>query len=123
MLTNLVFVFICVRASSAFVRTSAFLQPVVRGQVYIFEISPPLTFTDDWYSIVDDVMRNSAHRYTFTDDWNSIVYDVMRNSAHESQTKDSPDKSSPAICRGWAKEGCCAYNKHLWRQIIVKHPL
>ena len=42
MLTNLVFVFICVRASSAFVRTSAFLQPVVRGQVYIFEISPPL---------------------------------------------------------------------------------
>jgi len=42
MLTNLAFAFICVRASSAFVRTSAFLQPVVRGQVYIFEISPPL---------------------------------------------------------------------------------
>ena len=33
---------ICVRAISAFVQTSAFLQPVVRGQVYIFEISPPL---------------------------------------------------------------------------------
>jgi len=42
MLTNLAFVFICVRASSALVRTSAFLQPIVRGQVYIFEISPPL---------------------------------------------------------------------------------
>jgi len=45
MLTNLAFAFICVRASSALVRTSAFLQPVVRGQVYIFEISPPLTKT------------------------------------------------------------------------------
>jgi len=44
MLTNLAFAFICVRASSALVRTSAFLQPVVRGQVYIFEISPPLNF-------------------------------------------------------------------------------
>ena len=43
MLTNIAFVFICVRASSALVRTSAFLQQVVRGQVYIFEISPPLT--------------------------------------------------------------------------------
>jgi len=42
MLTNFAFVFVCVRASSALVRTSAFLQPVVRGQVYIFEISPPL---------------------------------------------------------------------------------
>ena len=42
MLTNLAFVFICERASSALVQTSAFLQPVVRGQVYIFEISPPL---------------------------------------------------------------------------------
>jgi len=42
MLTNLAFVFICVRASSALVRTSAFLQPVVRGQVYICDISPPL---------------------------------------------------------------------------------
>ena len=42
MLAILAFVFICVRASSALVRTSAFLQPVVRGQVYIFEISPPL---------------------------------------------------------------------------------
>jgi len=42
MLTNLAFVFICMRASSALVRTSAFLQPVVRGQEYIFEISPPL---------------------------------------------------------------------------------
>jgi len=42
MLTNIAFVFICVRASSALVRTSAFLQPVVLGQVYIFEISPPL---------------------------------------------------------------------------------
>jgi len=42
MLTNLAFLFICVRASSALVRTSAFLQPVVRGQVYSFEISPPL---------------------------------------------------------------------------------
>jgi len=42
MLTNLAYVFICVRASSALVQTSAFLQPVVRGQVYIFEISPPL---------------------------------------------------------------------------------
>ena len=41
MLTN-AFVFICVRASSALVRASAFLQPVVRGQVYSFEISPPL---------------------------------------------------------------------------------
>jgi len=45
MLTNIAFVFMCVRASSALVRTSAFLQPVVRGQVYIFEISPPLTVT------------------------------------------------------------------------------
>ena len=35
MLTNLAFVFICVRASSALARTSVFLQPVVRGQVYI----------------------------------------------------------------------------------------
>jgi len=42
MLTNLAFVFICVRATSALVRTSAFLQPVVRGQVYSFEILPPL---------------------------------------------------------------------------------
>jgi len=42
MLTNLAFVFIYVQASSALVRTSAFLQPVVRGQVYSFEISPPL---------------------------------------------------------------------------------
>ena len=42
MLTNFAFVFNCVRASSALVRTSAFLQPVVRGQVYSFEISPPL---------------------------------------------------------------------------------
>jgi len=42
MLTNLAFALICVRASSALVRTSAFLQPVVRGQVYIFEISPPM---------------------------------------------------------------------------------
>jgi len=42
MMTNLAFVFICERASSALVRTNAFLQPVVRGQVYIFEISPPL---------------------------------------------------------------------------------
>jgi len=41
MVTNLALYF-CVRASSAFVRTSAFLQPVVHGQVYIFEISPPL---------------------------------------------------------------------------------
>jgi len=45
MLTNIAFVFICVRASSALVRTSAFLQPVVRGQVYIFEISPPLVLS------------------------------------------------------------------------------
>ena len=45
MMTNLAFLFICVRASSALVRTSAFLQPVVRGQVYIFEISPPLHIT------------------------------------------------------------------------------
>ena len=37
-----ILVFICVRASSALVRTSPFLQPVVRGQVHIFEISPPL---------------------------------------------------------------------------------
>jgi len=36
MLTNLAFVFICVRTSSALVRTSAFLQPVVCRQVYIF---------------------------------------------------------------------------------------
>jgi len=43
MLTNLAFVFICVRASSALIRTSAFLQPVVRVQVYICEISPPLS--------------------------------------------------------------------------------
>jgi len=42
MLANLAFVFSCVRASSALVGTSAFLQPVVRGQVYIFEILPPL---------------------------------------------------------------------------------
>ena len=42
MLTNLAFVFICVRASSALVRTSALLQPVVRGQVYISEIWPTL---------------------------------------------------------------------------------
>jgi len=42
MLTYLAFVFICVRAISALVRTSAFLQPVVPGQVYSFEISPPL---------------------------------------------------------------------------------
>ena len=42
MLTNLAIVFICVRASSALVRTSDIIQPVVRGQVYIFEISPPL---------------------------------------------------------------------------------
>ena len=42
MLTHLAFVFISVQASSALVRTSAFLQPVVRGQVYSFEISPPL---------------------------------------------------------------------------------
>jgi len=45
MLINLAFAFISVRASSALVRTSAFLQPVVRGQVYIFEISPPLIIT------------------------------------------------------------------------------
>ena len=45
MLINLAFAFICVRASSALVRTSALLQPVVRGQVYIFEISPPLIIT------------------------------------------------------------------------------
>jgi len=32
-LTNLALVFICVRASCALVRTSAFLQPVVCGQV------------------------------------------------------------------------------------------
>jgi len=31
-------VFICARASSALVQTSAFLQPVIRGQVYIYEI-------------------------------------------------------------------------------------
>jgi len=36
MLTNLAFVFICERAGSALVQTSAFLQPFVRGQVYIF---------------------------------------------------------------------------------------
>jgi len=36
MLTNLAFVFIFVRASSGLVRTTAFLQPVVRVQVYIF---------------------------------------------------------------------------------------
>jgi len=42
MLTKLAIVFICVRASSALVRTSDIIQPVVRGQVYIFEISPPL---------------------------------------------------------------------------------
>jgi len=42
MLTNLALVLICVRASSALLLTSAFLQPVVRGQVYSFEISPPL---------------------------------------------------------------------------------
>jgi len=41
-MSNLAFAFICVRASSALVRTHAFLQPVVRGHVYIFEISPPL---------------------------------------------------------------------------------
>ena len=59
MLTNLVFVFICVRASSALVRTSAFLQPVVRGQVYIFEISPPLNVRDS--SIMIEANQN-AHR-------------------------------------------------------------
>ena len=42
MLTNLALVFICVQASSALVRTSSILQPVVRGQVYIFKILPPL---------------------------------------------------------------------------------
>jgi len=42
MLTNLAFVFIFVRASSALVRTSAFLQPVVCKKVYIFQISTPL---------------------------------------------------------------------------------
>jgi len=42
MLTNLALLFICVRATSALVRTSAFLQPFARGQVYIFEISPLL---------------------------------------------------------------------------------
>ena len=46
------------------------------------------TFTDDWYSIVDDVMRNSAHRYTLTDDWYSIVDDVMRNSAQRYTLSD-----------------------------------
>ena len=34
MLTNLAFVFIFVRASSALVQTSAFLQPVVCKKVY-----------------------------------------------------------------------------------------
>jgi len=50
MLTNLAFVFICVRASSALVRTSAFLQPVVRGQVYIFEISALLAWSPEHVS-------------------------------------------------------------------------
>ena len=50
MLTNLAFVFICVRASSALVRTSAFLQPVVRGQVYNFEILPPLLINSPRHS-------------------------------------------------------------------------
>jgi len=36
------FVFVKVRTSIALVRTSVFLKPLVRGQVYIFEISPPL---------------------------------------------------------------------------------
>ena len=41
----LAFVFVKVRTSSALVRTSVFLKPFVRGQVYIFEISPPLPVT------------------------------------------------------------------------------
>ena len=52
MLTHLAFVFISVRASSALVRTSAFLQPVVRGQVYSFEISPPLTLSGNKLSFI-----------------------------------------------------------------------
>jgi len=54
MLIHLAFVFICLRLSSAMVRTSAFIQPVVRGQVYIFEISPPLEVT---YSIQNRVIN------------------------------------------------------------------
>jgi len=66
MLTNLAFVFICVRASSAFVRTSAFLQPVVRGQVYnIFEISPPLIIIQVYMTIsggiVDELYPTRPH--------------------------------------------------------------
>jgi len=38
----LAFVFIKVRKSSAMVRTGSFLKPLVRGQVHICEISPPL---------------------------------------------------------------------------------
>ena len=38
----LAFVFIKVWTSSALVRTSVFFKSLVRGQVYIFEISPPL---------------------------------------------------------------------------------
>jgi len=52
MLAILAFVFICVRASSALVRTSAFLQPVVRGQVYIFEISPPLVIGKNFFLLL-----------------------------------------------------------------------
>ena len=59
MLTNLVFVFICVRASSAFVQTSAFLQPVVRGQVFIFEISPPLHERQKYPSSVNIFMEHT----------------------------------------------------------------
>ena len=61
MLTNLVFVFICIRASSAFVRTSAFLQPVVRGQVYMFEISPPLIVSKKvwlWFCFTEKYFYN-----------------------------------------------------------------
>jgi len=39
----LAFVFVKVRTSSALVRTSVILKPLVRGQVHICEISPPET--------------------------------------------------------------------------------
>jgi len=62
MLTNITIVFICVRASSAFRYGQVrFLQPVVRGQVYIFEISPPLT-------------QNIATKYSFFNTSHKLTY-------------------------------------------------
>jgi len=43
---EILFVFFKVRTSSALVRTSGLLKPLVRGQVYIFQISPPLNDMD-----------------------------------------------------------------------------